>query len=250
MSALRCVVLGAGLMGRLMAFALAKQGHQVEVHEAQGSDAMGAAARIAAAMLAPLAESAITETSVVRMGHHSIGRWQSLLADLPEPVFSQRNGSLIVWHRQDAPLAKQFEQMLRQTGRDCPELAPLEKTDGARLADLERERVRLSERYGEKHPEIQRIAGQITDTRRQLDNEVDRNVAAIKADYMASLEEEKRLAMKRLYFRLVDPQYRLPSKGEFESFLRGPQASDLEQDTRSDNELLESALKPDAQLVG
>mgnify|MGYP003334466375 CR=1 FL=1 len=117
MSALRCVVLGAGLMGRLMAFALAKQGHQVEVHEAQGSDAMGAAARIAAAMLAPLAESAITETSVVRMGHHSIGRWQNLLADLPEPVFSQRNGSLIVWHRQDAPLAKQFEQMLRQTGQ-------------------------------------------------------------------------------------------------------------------------------------
>ncbi|MEY2803379.1 MAG: hypothetical protein RL657_715 [Pseudomonadota bacterium] len=124
-------------MGRLMAHALARQGHQVEVHEAQGADAMGAAARIAAAMLAPLAESAITETSVVRMGHHSIGRWQSLLADLPEPVFSQHNGSLIVWHRQDAPLAKQFEQMLRQTGRDCPELPELEKADGTRLADLE-----------------------------------------------------------------------------------------------------------------
>ena len=124
-------------MGRLMAFALARQGHAVEVHEARGEDAMGAAARIAAAMLAPLAESAITETSVVRMGHHSINRWSELLGELPEPVFSQRNGSLIVWHRQDAPLAKQFEQMLRQTGRDCPELPALEKADGTRMADLE-----------------------------------------------------------------------------------------------------------------
>lgn len=137
LSQLRCVVLGAGLMGRLMAFALARQGHAVEVHEAQGPDAMGAAARIAAAMLAPLAESAITETSVVRMGQHSIGRWQHLLAELPEPVFAQQNGSLIVWHRQDAPIARQFEHMLLQTGRDCPELPPLEKIDGHRLGELE-----------------------------------------------------------------------------------------------------------------
>ncbi|MEY2659329.1 MAG: hypothetical protein RLZZ123_501 [Pseudomonadota bacterium] len=134
---MRCVILGAGLMGRLMALALARQGHAVEVFDAQGADAMGAAARIAAAMLAPLAESAITETSVVRMGHHSLSRWGELLRELPEPVFSQRNGSLIVWHRQDAPLAKQFEQMLRQTARDCPELPPLEKADGTRMADLE-----------------------------------------------------------------------------------------------------------------
>jgi len=61
------VVLGAGLMGRLLAHGLARLGHRVEVHEAQGPDAQGAAARVAAAMLAPLAESAITEAPVVRM---------------------------------------------------------------------------------------------------------------------------------------------------------------------------------------
>ena len=54
------VVLGAGLMGRLLAHALATEGHRVEVFEAQQADAQGAAARVAAAMLAPLAESAIT----------------------------------------------------------------------------------------------------------------------------------------------------------------------------------------------
>ena len=62
------VVLGAGLMGRLLAWRLTQAGHRVEVHEAGQADAQGAAARVAAAMLAPLAESAITEISVVGMG--------------------------------------------------------------------------------------------------------------------------------------------------------------------------------------
>ena len=68
------VVLGAGLMGRLLAHTLAQLGHQVTVYEAQGADAQGAAARVAAAMLAPLAESAITELPVVRMGQHALTR--------------------------------------------------------------------------------------------------------------------------------------------------------------------------------
>ena len=136
-SAMRCVILGAGLMGRLLAHALARDGHQVEVHEALGPEATGAAARVAAAMLAPLAESAITETSVVRMGQYSMARWFELLPQLPEPVFSQKKGSLIVWHRQDAPLARQFEHMLLETQRVCPELPGLEKVDGTRLGDLE-----------------------------------------------------------------------------------------------------------------
>jgi 2-polyprenyl-6-methoxyphenol hydroxylase-like FAD-dependent oxidoreductase len=33
---LRCVVLGAGLMGRLLSHALAAAGHTVTVHEASG----------------------------------------------------------------------------------------------------------------------------------------------------------------------------------------------------------------------
>ena len=117
------VVLGAGLMGRLLAHALATEGHRVEVFEAQQADAQGAAARVAAAMLAPLAESAITELSVVRMGQHGLQRWPELIAQLEQPVFFQQNGTLIVWHRQDAPEARRFAQVLAQTQRDCPSLS-------------------------------------------------------------------------------------------------------------------------------
>jgi capsular exopolysaccharide synthesis family protein len=63
-----------------------------------------------------------------------------------------------------------------------------------RVSELLREKLRLEDRYGEKHPDVQRVNAQIADAQRQLDVEVDKNVAAIKADYQASLAEEKQLA--------------------------------------------------------
>ena len=108
-------ILGAGLMGRLLAVELARKGHQVEVFEAQGPDAQGAAARVAAAMLAPLAESAVTEPGVVRMGQYALPRWQELIGKLSEPVFFQQHGTLILWHRLDAGEASRFQHKLQQT---------------------------------------------------------------------------------------------------------------------------------------
>jgi len=131
------VVLGAGLMGRLLAHALARQGQRVAVYEAQGPDAQGAAARVAAAMLAPLAESAVTELPVVRMGQHGLRRWPELIAELPEPVFFQAQGTLIVWHRQDAAEAQRFERLLARTQQQLPSLPAAVPLDAAGLATQE-----------------------------------------------------------------------------------------------------------------
>ncbi|MDT0138448.1 FAD-dependent oxidoreductase [Acidovorax sp. PRC11] len=130
-------VLGAGLVGRLLAAELARQGHAVEVHEAQGPDAQGAAARIAAAMLAPLAESAITEPGVVRMGHHALTRWPQLLAGLDWPVFFQQEGTLILWHRQDAAEAVRLRGVLERTARTVPELPALQALDAQGVGEAE-----------------------------------------------------------------------------------------------------------------
>lgn len=131
------VVLGAGLMGRLLAHCLARLGHRVEIYEAQGPDAQGAAAHVAAAMLAPLAESAITELPVVRMGQHALKRWPELLLELEQPVFFQQNGTLIVWHRQDAPEAQRFAQLLTRTQSQLPSLPALQSLNHAELAEKE-----------------------------------------------------------------------------------------------------------------
>ena len=130
-------IVGAGLMGRLLAVALAKRGAQVELFEKGGSDANLAAARIAAAMLAPLAESAITEDNVVRMGVHSLQRWKQLINELAKPVYFQQNGTLILWHRQDASDAERFASHL---ARNCDHNLALSKPihlDSQSLAEIE-----------------------------------------------------------------------------------------------------------------
>ncbi len=131
------LVLGAGLMGRLLALALANAGHTVRLVDAGPADGSGAAAHVAAAMLAPLAESAITEPSVVAMGQYALARWPQLLAGLVRPVYFQRNGTMVVWHRQDAPEAQRFSGLLAQTCRSLPELPRPQALDGRRLAELE-----------------------------------------------------------------------------------------------------------------
>ncbi|AGU49636.1 putative thiamine biosynthesis oxidoreductase ThiO [Variovorax paradoxus B4] len=130
-------ILGAGLMGRLLAVTLARAGCEVELFEAGSPEAEGAAARVAAAMLAPLAESAVAPVPVVRMGQYALSRWPKLLAPLVQPVFFQREGTLVLWHRQDAAEAARLARVLARTGTQVPELAPMRTLDGTGIATLE-----------------------------------------------------------------------------------------------------------------
>ncbi len=133
----RAAALGAGLVGRLLAWRLLRLGWEVSVHDAQGPDAQGAAARVAAAMLAPLAESAITEAPVVHMGQHALARWPQWLAELSQPVFFQREGTLILWHRPDAGEATRLKRVWQRTADTTPGLAPAQTLDAAGIAALE-----------------------------------------------------------------------------------------------------------------
>jgi len=68
------------------------------------------------------------------------------------------------------------------------------QTMKAQVADLERRRALLSERYGEKHPEILTINASIDDANRQLRLELAKAVDAIRHDYESALLEERTLA--------------------------------------------------------
>ena len=130
-------IVGAGLIGRLLAVALAKRGAQVTLFEKGGPEALDSAARVAAAMLAPLAESAITEDNVVRMGIHSLPRWQQIINELAKPVFFQQDGTLILWHRQDASDAERFVTHLERNSRNNRLLVAPQKLDSHALQNIE-----------------------------------------------------------------------------------------------------------------
>ncbi|MEM5426071.1 MULTISPECIES: FAD-dependent oxidoreductase [Paraburkholderia] len=106
-------VLGGGLSGRLVAWRLAGEGHRVALYERGGPEGGEAAAWVAAAMLAPLAEAAVAEMLITELGVASLETWPRILAELPEPVFFQRNGTLVVWHSADRTEAPLFERRVR-----------------------------------------------------------------------------------------------------------------------------------------
>ena len=130
-------IVGGGLMGRLLALALAKEGAQVDLFDKGDPDGAHAAARIAAAMLAPLAESAITEDSVVRMGLYSLPRWKELISELSNSVYFQQDGTLILWHRQDTSDAKRFAAHLDKNCRFNSLLSTPLKLNNDDLRELE-----------------------------------------------------------------------------------------------------------------
>lgn len=132
------LILGAGLMGRLLALTLARAGHPVHIVDpAPDATQAGGAARVAAAMLAPLAESAVTEPNVVAMGRYALPRWQALCEGLAQPVYFQQNGTLILWHRQDAQEAVRFEALLRHTTARLTDLPAPRTLDAQGVAELE-----------------------------------------------------------------------------------------------------------------
>ncbi len=106
-------VLGGGLVGRLIAWRLAGDGHRVALYERGGPDGEQSAAWVAAAMLAPLAEAASAELLITELGAASLARWPQWLAELPEPVFFQQHGTLVVWHHADRAEAPLFERRVR-----------------------------------------------------------------------------------------------------------------------------------------
>lgn len=61
------------------------------------------------------------------------------------------------------------------------------------LAELEREKARLNERYGDKHPEIIKINASLQNASRQLESEFAKAVEAVGNDYHSALAEEGKL---------------------------------------------------------
>jgi glycine oxidase len=71
------------------------------------------------------------------MGQYGLTRWPEIIASLNQPVFFQQNGTLILWHRQDAAEAHRFAGLLQKTQQQIDTLAPLEQLDAPALAQRE-----------------------------------------------------------------------------------------------------------------
>ncbi len=111
-------IAGAGLLGRLLAFQLARAGHAVTVFDpATSPEQRGAAGWTAAGMLSPMAELETANLAVFEQGVRSLALWASIVADLkasaPEHhVMLKMMGSLLLAHKGDEGSARRMIDLL------------------------------------------------------------------------------------------------------------------------------------------
>ncbi|HEY0955405.1 MAG TPA: FAD-dependent oxidoreductase [Roseateles sp.] len=129
-------IAGAGVMGRLLAWQLARAGNRVTVADpAAGPAEPGAAAFTAAGMLSPLAEQEHAEADVVALGWRSLALWPAIAAALGQPGLVRTEGSLLLAHGGDTGTA---QRVLARLG-DGPEAlnpAALQMLEPALAPDL------------------------------------------------------------------------------------------------------------------
>ena len=109
------LIVGSGLIGRLLSWRLLLSGHTVDVlsrDDQQGSDSAGF---VAAAMISPATEAITTEAMVQQIGMKSLALWPQWLAALPETVFYQNNGTLVVAHAGDQAEMQRFKRRAEHT---------------------------------------------------------------------------------------------------------------------------------------
>lgn len=71
--------------------------------------------------------------------------------------------------------------------------SPFIQTLKGQVTELEREHARVSERYGDRHPDFLKVREQLADARRQLDAEISKAVANARAEYESAFTQERTL---------------------------------------------------------
>ena len=131
-------IVGAGVMGRLLAWQLARQGNTITLFDQDkiflDHQDGNAAAYTAAGMLTPLSEADSAEAPIVKMGLHALTLWPKIIDELNRPVDFHQRGSIILAHPNDRADLLNFRSHVSRLpfAREG-----LSKIDGAQLGHLE-----------------------------------------------------------------------------------------------------------------
>jgi glycine oxidase len=124
-------VVGGGLLGRCLAWRASRAVARVVLYDAASHQGENSAAWVAAGMIAPMTEAIDAGAEIASMGTHSLSLWPRWLAELPVPVFFRDNGTLLLWHREDAGEA------VRAQRKFASQQSQIKQVDSARTAELE-----------------------------------------------------------------------------------------------------------------
>ncbi|MCB0404283.1 MAG: FAD-dependent oxidoreductase [Bdellovibrionales bacterium] len=109
----RAAVVGAGVIGSLMAWRLSKSGWSVDLFD-QDEQPTRNCSFAAAGLLDSVGALEDAEPLINELAGASLEMWASIVKALPEPVFFQRRGTLALVHSNDMEQLDQWEHRIRR----------------------------------------------------------------------------------------------------------------------------------------
>ena len=131
-------IAGAGLVGRVLALNLLKQGHTLTLFDEDFAKGEAAAGMSAAGMLAVFAELESAQSDIFSHGKRSIVLWPSLLEQIGIAEAYKQKGSIITAHPQDLSELERFISTLKSKVDEALDIKLLNKDEITALEpDLE-----------------------------------------------------------------------------------------------------------------
>lgn len=107
-------IIGAGIMGRTLAYILAEQHFNIDLYEKNSFQHPTNCSFSAAGMLSPFAELSSAIPSVVDVGLQSIRKWKTITSQLRKNVFFDESGTLCLAHPENQSYLNRFIEVLKQ----------------------------------------------------------------------------------------------------------------------------------------
>lgn len=107
---MKIAIAGAGIMGRLLAFSFVNAGWHVSLYD---KNTKNNCSEIAAGLLTPISELEKNDLIIFQLGTAALTQyWPNILSQLPNPIYFQQKGSLILAHPHDKEELTQFIQTI------------------------------------------------------------------------------------------------------------------------------------------
>lgn len=128
-------IVGAGLIGRLLAWQLDRAGWHVTLFDKDEKDGRKSAAYAAAGMLSPLAECETSGRIIFDLGIYSLKQWPLWLSLLSQSVYFRQKGSIVIVHSCDKMEKERWKKQIQHK----MQLAYIKQLSQSTLQQLEPE---------------------------------------------------------------------------------------------------------------
>ncbi|OGT35368.1 MAG: thiamine biosynthesis protein thio [Gammaproteobacteria bacterium RIFCSPHIGHO2_12_FULL_37_14] len=141
---MKVAIVGAGIMGRLLALSLVNAGYNVNIFDQDHDSGMNSCSMAAAGLLTPMTELDKSEMIIYELGMKALAQhWPNILAELQDNIYFQCLGSIVLNHPKDHPEMDRYIALIRTKIKN----SVFQKLNQSSLRELEPSLTKFNEAY-------------------------------------------------------------------------------------------------------